>query len=292
MGAAPGGCRPGCQPRGLGGVLRRLRGWGARARGAPAWSRTLPPSGPGACGCVGSPPPAPGCVSRCHPRTAAALRNLGSAEKEEITRASVCRERKGEPARGASVRGCGGPPGSLPPGGDVMPPPPAAWGHPFARTPSRGLGEEAIGKDSPLPTLATGCSGQVASSGGALGQVQPVTLSLPVHLHPSSQQASPGLCSWVALFWGDFQGARVLTSFPSLPGAICPGIGRKRIGCAFKPGEPCFRAISSTPVVLAEGEGGAGAAPRASPAHATPGQGVAPLKCCSPGTPGGHWTPH
>lgn len=95
-----------------------------RAVAAPAW-----PGGGGAgpeCTCtkpdvasqrprglrlcrLPSPPPPPGCVSHCHPRTSAAtLRNLGSAEKEEIAgQAATGRERASLPPR-ASVRGCGG----------------------------------------------------------------------------------------------------------------------------------------------------------------------------------------
>lgn len=192
--------------------------------------------------CLPSPLP-PTRVSRCHPRTAAALRNLRSVEKEEIGPGGCLQREKGQAAPRAYVCGCGGPPGSPPPGGDVIAP---HLGPPFCTCPEqRTGGGRPTGEGSPVPTLATGCSGQVASSGGAPG---PSCLSQALRSPaPSSHQASPGLCSWVALLWADFQGARGLRSLLSLPGAICPGIDRKRTGCASRLTEPCLLAISSSP---------------------------------------------
>ena len=213
-------------------MLRRLRGRGRGPRAHLPGAGGRLPAAPGLrLGRLPSPRAACLAVTRGPPRCETSLRReRGNRAGEQL------QGEKGRSGPGASVRGCGGPPGSLPPGGDVMASPPGATG---LRCPEQGLGEEGQWERAPLsPPWCLTALGQVASSGG--GGMGAACNKLPVHLHPSSWQASPGLCSWVALLWGDFQGARVLKSFPSLPGPICPGIGRKGTGCAFKPAVPCF----------------------------------------------------
>lgn len=87
---------------------------------------------------------------------------------------------------------------------------------------------------------------------------------------PSPAPMLPAGISWTLLLggpWGDFQGARVLRSLPSLPGASCPEIDRKQtVPSGRQPAVPALEPQQPPPPSLAEGGGGAGTAPRGSPA--------------------------
>lgn len=195
----------------------------------------VPPRGPGPVAM--SPPPLPlGCVSRCHPRTAVALRNLGSAEKGEIAagsgRQAAGRERESRPA--SSGPGHGGPPGSPPSGDDVMGP-----------HRSRPLAGRESGGRKPLPPprgplgkaprprhLADlrQVSSRVGRGAGAAWKRLPSHQHPPSQQHPLSQQASPGLCSWAAP--PGVTRRRSPGVLPCSSWSSSPWVGRKRRGCA------------------------------------------------------------
>lgn len=173
--ASPGvgeGCCGACLGGGAGSAAWSPLGWGAGPR-ASAGTRTSPARPrPLACGCVSASPP-PGCVSRCHSRTAAALRNLGLRKERGI--------RGGRPAAGrgrtsgprASVRGCGVPPGPAPHLRVTSWAP--AWSPPLALHPAAGGGStcrlhvDPVGTGAPPPTRphCSGAGGQFRWGRGA-----------------------------------------------------------------------------------------------------------------------------
>ena len=246
------------------GCLRRMRGWGARARSAPARSRTSPPSGPGpeAVSSPSTPTPVP------HPGLRVSLSPADLHRR--VAKPRLRRERgnrAGERLQGG--KGPGGPAGfcawvCVCGGVHLAPrhlevtswPPPRATlsrgdqGAGGARTgwvPMKPVGWE---RAPPSPPAGAGCAGQEASPGGARGrgQVRPVMSSQSIHLRGSS--LPPHLLDFAPgwpLLWGDFQGARVLSSFPSLPGANCPGIDREQTGCALGPSAPASEPKAAAP---------------------------------------------
>ena len=198
-GAGEGCCGACLAVGGAGSAAWSPLGWGAGPR-APAGTRTSPARPrPLACGCVAASPP-PGCVSRCHPRTAAALRNLGLRKERG--------NRGGRPAAGrgrtngpwASVRVCGGPPGPPPPHLRVTSWAPA-WSPPLALHPAAGGGStcrlhvDPVGTGAPPPTRPH-CA-------GAGGQVQLGTSARLPASHPPSRHLLDFAPGWCPL-WGDF----------------------------------------------------------------------------------------
>lgn len=169
-GCAQGRCWSGWAPAwmlapGPGGVLRRLRGRGRRprclvparvGRGPGVHLRgpgRRPPAAPGLRLCRLLPSP-PGCVSRCHPGTAAALRKP-RLRKERGNRGGRPAAGGGQASRPAGFFAwVWGPPGSPPPVGDVMGP---RLEPPLCTAPREGEGSpgrlhvEPVGKGFPSP---------------------------------------------------------------------------------------------------------------------------------------------
>ena len=209
---ARGGCRPGCQPRGRGGVLRRLLGGGGRGQ------RSLVPArvgrGPeGTCRDpdIACPPTAPGlrlCCRLPSPRLRVSLspadrRRLAKPgapqRKRKSRRATGCRE--GTDKRAVGLCACVW--------GSTWPSPPhlrvtswaPAWSPPLALHPAAGGGStcrlhvDPVGTGAPPPTRPH-CA-------GAGGQVQLGTSARLPASHPPSRHLLDFAPGWCPL-WGDF----------------------------------------------------------------------------------------